>query len=215
MPTKSLSLLAALLLAATLHAQNPTPSAEVPPGPPHKQGHIRVHGEMGKWWQNPDIAQKLQLNEGQIAQLNQVFYDHKLKLIDYGAAMEKEDLKLQTLLDADQPNESQVSTQVDQVLAARGKLEREFTMMNLDLRKVLSVEQWRQLKTIRGGAGMPGDKVFFYRFAPGGEAGGAIEGGPLPPPPPPPGFLPSGEGAAGAPARPGEPRLYRCLSDDP
>jgi hypothetical protein len=47
------------------------------------------------------------------------------------------------------------------VLAARGKLEREFTTMNLDLRKVLSVEQWRQLKTIRGERGP--DRVFFYK----------------------------------------------------
>ena len=107
-------------------------------------------GELGKWWQNSDIAKKLQLSDGQIGQLDQTFYDHKLKLIDYGADMEKQDLKLQALLDADVPNEGQVEAQVDQVLAARGKLEREFTLMNLDLRKVLSLDQWRQLKSIRG-----------------------------------------------------------------
>ena len=48
-----------------------------------------------------------------------------------------------------------MGSQVDQVLAARGKLEREYTMMNLDLRKVLSVEQWRQLKAIREQHGPP------------------------------------------------------------
>ena len=112
-------------------------------------------GELGKWWQNSDVAKKLQLSDGQISQLDQTFYDHKLKLIDYGADMEKQDLKLQTLLDADVPNEGQVEAQVDQVLGARGKLEREFTMMNLDLRKVLSLDQWRQLKSIRGQSGQP------------------------------------------------------------
>ncbi len=54
---------------------------------------------------------------------------HKLKLIDYGAEMEKQDLKLQTTLDADIRNEGRVEAQADQVLSARGKLEREFTMM--------------------------------------------------------------------------------------
>jgi len=93
--------------------------------------------------------------------LDQIFYDHRMKLIDYQAEMEKEDLKLQSLLDADVPNEGQVGSEVDQVLAARGKLEREFTTMNLDLRKVLSVEQWRQLKTIRGERST--DHVFFYK----------------------------------------------------
>jgi len=112
------------------------------------------HGELGKWWQNSDIAKKLQLSDDQIGQLDQTFYDHKVKLIDYGAEMEKQDLKLQTLLDADVPNEGQVEAQVDQVLAARGKLEREYTLMNLDLRKVLALDQWRQLKSIRDRTGL-------------------------------------------------------------
>ena len=147
------------------------------------------HGELGKWWQNSDIAKKLQLSEGQISQLDQIFYDHKVKLIDYGAEMEKQDLKLQTLLDADVPNEGQVEGQVDQVLAARGKLEREFTIMNLDLRKVLSLDQWRQLRSIRGQGGAFGDKVFFHKVLPGGapplpplpEGGVAIPDQPRPP----------------------------------
>jgi Spy/CpxP family protein refolding chaperone len=150
-------------------------------------------GELGKWWQNSDIAKKLQLSDGQIGQLDQTFYDHKMKLIDYGAEMEKQDLKLQALLDADVPNEGQVDAQVDQVLEARGKLEREFTLMNLDLRKVLSLDQWRQLKSIRGQSGALGDKVFFRKVLPPGAtpstlppppgAGPVLSLPPLPPPP--------------------------------
>ena len=147
-------------------------------------------GELGKWWQNSDVAKKLQLSDGQISQLDQTFYDHKLKLIDYGAEMEKQDLKLQTLLDADVPNEGQVEAQVDQVLGARGKLEREFTMMNLDLRKVLSLDQWRQLKSIRGQGGGPGgDRIFFRKVLPPGAPPSVMIQPPgevqVPAPPPP------------------------------
>jgi Spy/CpxP family protein refolding chaperone len=145
--------------------------------------HVMIRHEMGKWWQNADVVSKLGLSDSQVSQLNQVFYNHKMKLIDYGAAMEKQDLKLQTMLDADQPDEGQVNAQVDQVLAARGKLEREFTTMNLDLRKQLSVEQWRQLKTIRGAEPGMGDHFFMHfqqKVGPGGP-----ESMPLPPPPPP------------------------------
>jgi Spy/CpxP family protein refolding chaperone len=150
--------------------------------------HVMIRHEMGKWWQNPDVVSKLALSDSQISQLNQVFYNHKMKLIDYGANMEKQDLKLQNMLDADQPDEGQVDAQVDQVLSARGKLEREFTTMNLDLRKQLSLEQWRQLKTMRGAEGGPGDH-FFMRFkdkgmGPGGPGPQVLEGVPLPPPPP-------------------------------
>ena len=141
------------------------------------------HREMGKWWQDSEVVKKLQLSDKQISQLDQNFYQHRLKLIDDTAAMEKEDLKLQNLLDADTPDEAQINNQVDQVLNARGELEREFTSMNLDTRKVLSLQQWRQLKSIRGDVGMPGNKVFFQRVVPGGTP--PLPPEPLPPLPPP------------------------------
>lgn len=140
-----------------------------------------IRREMGKWWQDSELAKKLGLSESQITQLNKIFYNHRLKLIDDGAEMEKADLKLQTLLDEDAPNESQVSAQVDQVLAARGSLEREYTMMNLDLRKALTIEQWRHLKSIRGERG-PESNVFFYKKL---QPGPGPEALPLPPMPPP------------------------------
>lgn len=187
MQTRWITVLGALALAGVMQAQDAPPPQAQPPGHRHAgkgpQTVMMMRHEMGKWWQNPDVASKLQLSDSQVSQLNQVFYNHKLKLIDYGADMEKQDLKLQNLLDADQPDEGQVSTQVDQVLAARGKLEREFTMMNLDLRKQLSLPQWRQLKTMRGAEGGPGDH-FFMRFkgrGPGGP-GGPDDLPPLPPP---------------------------------
>ena len=155
-------------------------------GPHPGKGHVMMFKrEMGKWWQNPDVVSKLSLSDSQVSQLNQVFYNHKMKLIDYGAEMEKQDLKLQNLLDADQPDEGQVGSQVDQVLAARGKLEREFTMMNLNLRKVLTLDQWRQLKAVRGDAG-PGDNFIFFqkKIGPGGPGPGGPDMMPLPPPPP-------------------------------
>jgi Spy/CpxP family protein refolding chaperone len=148
---------------------------------------ITIHREMGKWWENSRIVKELQLKDAQISQLNQIFFDHRLKLIDYGAEMEKADLKLQNLLDADVPSETQVGAQVDQVLAARGKLEREYTMMNLDLRKVLSVDQWKQLKTIRDERG-PSGNVFYFKkgpMMPDGPMELRPEQVPLPPLPPP------------------------------
>ena len=173
-----ISSLIAFIILCTLWSeaqltQAPNPAPRAADGP---KARIIYHRELGKWWQNSDVAKKLQLSGGQTTQLDQIFYDHRLKLIDYGAEMEKEDLKLQTLLDADVPNEGQIDTQVDQVLSARGKLEREFTMMNLDLRKVLSLEQWRQLKSLRGDSGGFGDRIFFRQALP--------PGAPLAPPPP-------------------------------
>lgn len=201
MSINRIALLSFVLSAAGLFAQTTAVAPPVPPAPGHP-----VHGEAGKrffihtmggpgggkWWQNSDTAKKLQLTDNQISQLDQIFYEHKMKLIDYGADMEKQDLKLQSLLDADVPDEGQVSSQVDQTLAARGKLEREFTMMNLDLRRVLSPEQWRQLKAIRGN-GMGDNFMYFQKkIGPPGQSSKPVvlalppltPGEPLPPPPP-------------------------------
>ena len=179
--------LASVSLAQETGAAGGGVAVTAAPGHMSKGPVVMYRRELGKWWQNPDVVSKLGLNDSQVTQLNQVFYNHKMKLIDYGAAMEKQDLKLQSLLDADQPDEGQVNAQVDQVLAARGKLEREFTAMNLDLRKQLSVEQWRQLKTMRGTEISPGDH-FFMKFKTGGPGGPAMPDDLPPLPPPPPGL---------------------------
>jgi Spy/CpxP family protein refolding chaperone len=149
---------------------------------------VIIRREMGNWWKDSDVVKKLQLSDNQVSQLDRIFYEHRLKLIDYEADTQKQDLKLQTMLDQDRPEEAQIGAQVDQVLAARGKLEREFTFMNLDLRKVLTVEQWKQLRAIREERGPKGAN-FFFRTMPGGPGalpdgpmGGAVSIGPPPPP---------------------------------
>jgi Spy/CpxP family protein refolding chaperone len=144
------------------------PSTMPPPGGPGgpEKGHVMVYKrEMGAWWKNSKVAEKLNLTDFQIKQLEDTFFQHKLKLIDIGAAVEKSDMKLQQMLDADTVDESSVNAQVDQVLAARGQMEREFTTMNLNFRKILTPEQWKQLRAMRG-EGPGGDRIFF-RHTPG------------------------------------------------
>ncbi len=190
MKTRCIALFLAVLgVSSGLFAQTPPPEPGAPRAPKTFEkrivvhGEMGMHGEMGKWWRDAEISKKLQLSDGQVAQLDQIFYDHRVNLIDHGAEMAKQDLKLQSLLDADQPDEGQVSSQVDLVLAARGKLEREYTFMNLDLRKVLSLDQWRQLKSIRGDRGF-GDNVIYFQK----KLNGPPQSGPLVIPFPPDGL---------------------------
>src|SRR5204863_1016018 len=140
-----------LLLTCLAGAQQDPPRGKTSTGPVMTQRFIMRTGpgDPGKWWKDSETASKLHLGNDQVMRLDQIFFDHRMKLIDYMAEMEKQDLKLQALLDADVPNDGQVQSQVDQVLAARGRVERESTLMNLDLRKVLTLDQWHQLKSIR------------------------------------------------------------------
>src|SRR2546430_16256005 len=68
-------------------AQAPSPAPRASAGP--KAGII-YHREVGKWWQNSEVAKKLQLSGGETTPLDQIFYDHPGKLIDYRAEINRE-----------------------------------------------------------------------------------------------------------------------------
>lgn len=161
-----LALMTVLLAAGAAMAQAPAP--QPPQGPP--QGvPMRMHQpgpgmqerapmpapmagrrlDLGAWWKNSDVVREIGLTEQQVKQIEQTFYDHRLELIDLKAAVEREETRLQPLLEADQVNEAQVSAQIDKVLAARSALEKTNVMMMLSIRKVLTVEQWKKLEAIR------------------------------------------------------------------
>ena len=141
--------------------QDPGPMGMGPGGPgPHGMGMGPHHGPFGAWWKNSEVVKELQLTDDQVKQIGQTFLDYRLKLIDLRADLERQETKLQPLLEADQPNEPQVSSQVDAVVAARGKLEKTNTMMMLAIRRVLSVDQWKKLKAIQH---RRGEGNVFYR----------------------------------------------------
>jgi len=110
---------------------------------------MRVHMPPGNWWKNSEIAQQLGITDQQRQQLEQAFVEHRMKLADLNAAVEKQEIKLQALMDTDQPPEGQVMAQLDQLLAARGNLEKEFTAMTLNFRRIVTPEQWRKLQSIQ------------------------------------------------------------------
>lgn len=145
----------------------PGPMGMGPGGPgPRGMGMGPHHGPFGTWWKNSEVVKELQLTDDQVKQIEKTFLDYRLKLIDLRADLERQELKLQPLLEADQPNEHDVSSQVDAVVAARGKLEKSNTMMMLAIRRVLSVDQWKKLKAIQR---RRGEGNFFYRRTGPGE----------------------------------------------
>lgn len=144
---KALSLFFAILFLcpALAFAQGPTPPPRPPAAAP--RAPMAPHG-LGKWWKNSDVVAKLQLSDAQIKQIEDTFLDHRLKLIDLHAEVERQEARLQPLIEADQPDEAKVGAQIDLLIAARGKLEKANTMMMLAIRKVLTVEQWKKLQSI-------------------------------------------------------------------
>ncbi len=180
MKTRFLCWLFLVAVSATMVGQMPPPPNAGGPGGKRDAG---MHHPMGAWWKNSELASKLQLTDQQVQQLENTFYQHRLKLVDLRANIEKQDLAMQQLLDAPTPNDAAIMAQVDQRSAARNQLDREFTQMTLDFRKILSPDQWKQLRTLMPPPPGPG-MMKRFGHGPGGPDGPGGPGPDAPPPPP-------------------------------
>ena len=103
----------------------------------------------GRWWNNPNIIEKLKLTDDQRKAMDQILLDHRKALVDKRGALEKAELDLEPLMQDDQPNETQVLAQIDKVAQARAELEKANARFLLAIRAKLSPDQWKELKAAR------------------------------------------------------------------
>lgn len=159
-----LGLATVLALSAFAAAQDPDPMgpAIIAQGPdPMGPGPVIIHrqppfehafrgeGGMGRWWDNPRVAAQLKLTPDQQKTMDAILYDHREKLIDLQANLEKAELAMQPLMSADQPNEGAIDAQIDKVVAARAGLERANARFLLAIRMKLTPDQWKQVQSFR------------------------------------------------------------------
>jgi len=194
-------LVASFLLCAVAFAQPPQGGPGRHEGP---QGKFEHHGggpggEMrgilppGRWWKNADVVKTVGLNDGQVQKIEQIFQDSRMKLVDIHATLQKEEFKLEPLLEAENPDEGSVLVAIDRITAARASLEKANAQMAFAIRRVLTPDQWKKLRDMHphhGNFPRPMD-------GPQGNRGphGDFRGHGNPPPPP----------SAGAPGNAPEP----------
>lgn len=121
-------------------------------GPPPMEGrrppmerafHMGPHG---RWWNNPEFAQKLGLTADQQKRMEAVFEQARPNLMDLSANVRSQETGLEPLLGVDQPDEGKILAQIDHVAQARAELEKANARMLLGLRRVLTPDQWKTLQ---------------------------------------------------------------------
>jgi Spy/CpxP family protein refolding chaperone len=156
-------LIASLLLCTVALAQPPQGSQDGPQGPgmgaPHDKfgpRGPRPGGEMhpmmlppGRWWKDAEIVKNIGLNDGQVQKIEQIFQESRMKLVDVHANLQKEEFKLEPLLEADNPDENAVLSAIDRITAARATLEKANAQMAFAIRRVLTPDQWKKLRALR------------------------------------------------------------------
>lgn len=146
--------IAAVLLAAPLLAQGPGGGRGMGGAgfgmhqPPMERAFGEM-GEMGRWWNNPRIVAELKLTDDQRKAMDAILLEHREKLIDLHASLEKAEIEMQPLLSGDQPNEDKILAQIDKVAQARAELEKANARFLLAIRAKLTPEQWKQVESFR------------------------------------------------------------------
>ena len=117
---------ASALVAMSAPAQMP----EVPPG---------------KWWKRPAIVRELGLTAEQQEKLDSILAKHRREFIDLKADVEKKQLDVEDLMRRKDSDPKKVTAAIDNVEASRARLRKAVALMVLDMRSVLTAEQWKMI----------------------------------------------------------------------
>jgi Spy/CpxP family protein refolding chaperone len=172
-------MVAPMLVAQSPDAPPPPPAGQQTAPPQHHgpmqgrgmdkgremRGHEMMHGHdggpmgarmmpPGTWWRNADLVAKVGLSPEQVKHIDEIFLQSRMKLIDLHASLEKEQLMLEPLMDANPVDQKKALMQIDKIADERAELEKTDAGMLLSIRGVLTADQWTKLQADHGMRGM-------------------------------------------------------------
>src|SRR5258708_39993264 len=106
-------------------------------------------GPSGRWWNDPAMVEKLSLSDDQRKSMDAILLEHREKLVDMHARVEKAEIAMEPLMSADQPSEQLILAQIDKIAQARAELEKANARFLLAIRAKLTPDQWKQLQAVR------------------------------------------------------------------
>jgi Spy/CpxP family protein refolding chaperone len=153
-------LFAIFLTATTAQAQGVTPSQSVDRLREEERAQNQVarrvpspnpNGALingGAWWTNITVVSELGLTDDQKTKIGRAFDNHSRAIVNNSGLLEKEEMQLARLLEAESIDHSSVSSQTNRVIQARGEVERETAAMTLEMREQLTRTQWMKLQVM-------------------------------------------------------------------
>jgi Spy/CpxP family protein refolding chaperone len=123
----------------------------------------------GNWWRNQATVDRLHVTPEQQKKLEDVFQQNRVRLIDHTAAVDREEVIMEQLMAADSLDVTKVRLQIDKVAEARAQLEKTNANMLLDMRALLTKDQW---DAMRPKSGRRGPMVQYFETSDGRGATG-------------------------------------------
>jgi Spy/CpxP family protein refolding chaperone len=103
----------------------------------------------GKWWENPRLVSHIGLSEEQQGQIREVVFAYARSMIDLKAEVDKAGLDLANTVDQQDFSPEPVRAAFAVFQTARQKLENERFEMLLEVRQLITYEQWRKIEEIK------------------------------------------------------------------
>ncbi len=97
------------------------------------------------WWAGR-FAEDINLSEEQREQIREIQKKYRNVMIDQRAVAEKAEADLQDLFAQDEISDNAAHAAVDRLVRARADMTRSLTEMSIELRRVLTTEQWKELQ---------------------------------------------------------------------
>ena len=102
----------------------------------------------GKWWQSKRIVEELKITDDEKDRLNETYTVSRRELITLKSNVEKERFELDNLLDQRDAKKKDIVGQFDRLEAARSNLSAERFNLLLEVRDIVGIERYQQLKIL-------------------------------------------------------------------
>jgi phage terminase Nu1 subunit (DNA packaging protein) len=96
------------------------------------------------WWTSP-VVNEIGLSPEQTQKIRQVVRSYRNRLFDARNASNKAEAELQDILNDANVSLARAQPAIDQLAESRANATRIFTAMSVEIRAVLTADQWRQL----------------------------------------------------------------------
>lgn len=103
----------------------------------------------GRWWEDQRLVDHVGITEEQQAQIREVVYERARHMIDLKAAVEKAGLDLRASVDQQEFDPAPVRDAYARFQTARQRLENERFEMLLEVRLLLTYEQWQKIEGLK------------------------------------------------------------------
>ena len=103
----------------------------------------------GRWWEDQRVANRIGLTDKQQVRIREVVYQHARRMIDLKADVDKAGLDLAGTVDQRDFDPAPVRAAFAHFQAARHKLETERFEMLLEVRQILTYEQWQRIEEMK------------------------------------------------------------------